>query len=483
MASLLWASRVFLMETMFNFPVVIIIGVILSFLFFIISSHFNSILHEYGDLYYSFQLILFSTLPLISSSFISWFICVEVPSFNVELCYSLIYFCYVKYLAEPRFTIIQKTTSSEAINNNAIKSGQNSNKNNVEPKEIDEQVILIPKNLLFIIYSIPIITNFLIHIAVHHNTIRTLNIKIIDILMSILFPTFLMLLCATKQLVEYYKNDENKSTLYYLDFFKFHIGASLLIWLQNHPVFDEILSFSGLDSPYPRILLISVFLLVYLGYVLFNYTKNNTDLYSEEDSANNNNFLIYNEKLKMQTLRSSLLKTLITACIALATTLLAILVNIPYSVLPFSTLGAITITEFYHRKNLSEEFQILLVMVTVVSIFVISVSFSMNTVFFIEYFINWGVGFDMQQFCIIFAVLLSICVALPTSIVRINLKNYGDVFLLPFESDNYNKFKDANFFKGAFQFLFLFIALALAAFELMLREHVFFYYYYFFYYY
>ena len=268
---------------------------------------------------------MFATIPILSSSIITWFLCIEIPSFNVEITFNIIYFLYILYMVRPRvisklnlkqqyhhhhhqqqqqqqqFLLQQNkynasstaTTAAASSSSLSITNNQNNNANsNIDNINSVDYTILIPFNIQVIMYIQPIIISLFIHIALHHNVLEVTHTRIINIALSIIQPALLMIYCAQIQLPTVLKlaatNNLKNSIIdkttsstttatssttsptttsssssvttssssiidheqlsKVLDVITVVLCISLVICIENHPIFDELKSFSSLPG-------------------------------------------------------------------------------------------------------------------------------------------------------------------------------------------------------------------------------------------
>ena len=114
-STVVWSARLILSESMFNFSVVIVMGVLLFEVFIVICAQFRSLLTEFDSLFYFLEMQMFATIPLLCSTIITWFICVEIPSLDFPLCFSTSYFLYVMWVCQPRRSSHPRSLSNHTV--------------------------------------------------------------------------------------------------------------------------------------------------------------------------------------------------------------------------------------------------------------------------------------------------------------------------------------------------------------------------------
>jgi hypothetical protein len=77
--------------------------------------------------------------------------------------------------------------------------------------------------------------------------------------------------------------------------------------------------------------------------------------------------------------------------IGLTAALIGILVNIPMKVIPVCVIGSVALSEFYYKKHWALMPRLLLVLISSISIAIVAVSFTHNTVFYLSFDFNWQI--------------------------------------------------------------------------------------------
>ena len=221
-ATIIWASRFLLLESFSNFSLVFVLGMGLLYFFFLLVSHFRTLRLEFETLFYQIEKILFSTIPLLATSTLTWFICIEFPFVDLPSCFSFIYFIYLSFLCMPLKSSISSFITPYNDANNSY--------------------VLNDKSIL-IVYSVPVIVGPILYTVVHHNILAFNISSFLKILEAANFPLILVLYCAKRQL-QYWdveiRNQVAKVISYSISF-----TALILIYsLLQHPFFDDIKSFS-----------------------------------------------------------------------------------------------------------------------------------------------------------------------------------------------------------------------------------------------
>ena len=114
-ACIVWSSRVFLSESIWNFSLILLIWIVIFYTFIITCNFFYGIVREFAMILSILNLLIFVTLPTIGSAIISWFLCIEIPSLELGRCFVITYFIYMIYLIKPRIitkVIIKKNPAN-----------------------------------------------------------------------------------------------------------------------------------------------------------------------------------------------------------------------------------------------------------------------------------------------------------------------------------------------------------------------------------
>jgi hypothetical protein len=152
-STVVWSARLILSESIFNFSLVIVMGMLLFEVFILICASFRSILTEFDSLFYFMEVVLFATMPLLCTVIITWFACVEMPSLDLPLCFSTTYFLYTMWLGKPR-----RSSHPMALNNRRIGL-------------TGEPALALPRKVLMVVYGVPVVMSFFLHLALHHNVL------------------------------------------------------------------------------------------------------------------------------------------------------------------------------------------------------------------------------------------------------------------------------------------------------------------------
>lgn len=101
-ASLVWAARVLLRQSLGNFIMLAVMGALLAFLYVLLAALFRSVRAEFETTLHFCETLVFATLPLLASCLVTWFVCVELPGLDAPTVLATSYFLYVLVLSSPR---------------------------------------------------------------------------------------------------------------------------------------------------------------------------------------------------------------------------------------------------------------------------------------------------------------------------------------------------------------------------------------------
>jgi hypothetical protein len=378
-STLIWAGRALLQETLLNFSIVVVFGILLFFTFMIIASNFRSLRNEFDSTFYFMETIMFIIIPIISSAILSWFLCVEIPSFDLPICYSTIYFIYMLILAKPRLS----SNSNMIINNNS------------------NTMLIIPLPIIKIMYGIPILISPVLHVSIHKVVLR--KYPLLDFIVSILVPAVFMLVCAEKH-IGYWHHDVKISYSSYFGKMKLIISMCLFLCLQEYRVFDDIKAFSTLSEVFASTVLccgaVSLVLAIYLHRSRSKEEENILDIGYFSKRA--------------------ILNKIITLCICFASFCGGLMLNMTYFSLIACVFWALSTSEMYNfnwlpvPNMLKSIVGVYFFTCTGLTAGFVAFSFTLKTLFFLDYPFNWHYVISMEQYCRLFAFSIAITAVIPS---------------------------------------------------------------------
>ena len=404
-ACLVYAARVFLTESIFNFSVIMLMWITLFYSFLICCNFFGSIVSEVSMVLVVMNQLIFATLPVISAAIISWFLCVEIPSLDLLLCFNTIYFVYMLYVGKPRVISI------------VTKRIMNKNNSPTIPTSIDK--VILPPYILLIMYIIPIIITIFMHIGIHHNVLATTHTRITNFILSIVVPCLLMIFCANKQLTqpEQLNLHSNDLIIFYnlskiLDFITFFLCAGLIYCIESHPIMDEIKSFSDLPNDTAGYAIMGSISLVFIAFGIHRFCQYQMKLLAEQHNDHINlDQLVINirKKLKYMNILSSI-------CIGCANALFVLVIGLPDHAIGVSIVGAMSLAEYYLHPEWSLSSRI--VLISIASLYSVLTSHSFIKMIFsgINYEFNWYINLSLLDFSLLIKILIPLAILLPTLI-------------------------------------------------------------------
>jgi len=397
LVSFIWAAKSMLNESSLNFSAVIIVAVMLCEIYIILSTYFSAVQNEFGPILPMLETIISSSLPLIASSLLTWFFCAEIPSLDIVIFFSVCYFFHTQLICRPKYV---------------SRYGYSTKKD--DKGDVDGKVLLIPLRIMKTVYVLPVIVSFAIHLAVHHNVLSTGRTWIVNTAVAIFLPTILMCYSAMQQ-IEYWPIEQRESVTFRLRLCIYFVCALFLLAGQDHPIFDELKSFSGLPTPIPSILLLGSIFSVFIALILYRMQSKIQKLKEDDDEE------IYTSSSQSKRVSgmSLLISIFVSFFVGVSALLLSVLVNIPYKTLPICVIGAVSLAEVYHRKTWALLPTMLLIFIAGLSISVVSLSFAYNTVYYVSCDFSWGgLQLTMKQFSKAFSLSLAFATILPTLVVH-----------------------------------------------------------------
>ena len=249
-ASLAWAARVLLKQSIFNFIILGVMGILLAFVYLVLASLFKSIRTEFESTLHFLETLMFSTLPLLCACLITWFVCVEVPSLDVPTMLSSTYFVYTLVLCRPR------------PSSGSVQGGAGAVCNVMTPR-IALAMYLLP------IYLCPCIHAGFNHHALYRAAMTGSVSKLSGLAASGLFPLLLMSQAALSHNYHASLNGINRGGINLvtsmLQMTKLVAISCLLFCLQAHPYFADLKRASGLPEPAASLLFVAVGFLAGVG--------------------------------------------------------------------------------------------------------------------------------------------------------------------------------------------------------------------------
>jgi hypothetical protein len=190
-ATLVWSARLLLQDSLLYMSLIGMFGVLLLYVLIIISSHFKSVVQELDSAFWFFETLMFATAPLLCSTILAWFLCVEIPAFDISLTFAACYFAYVIWICDPKPT-------SEPIN---LRPG-------ITLKSVQHKTYVLNLTIMQTVWVMPVVLCPMLYAATAHNVLFSSATHVLEFAVSALWPLVLMLFCAQRQLAYWPSEDE-----------------------------------------------------------------------------------------------------------------------------------------------------------------------------------------------------------------------------------------------------------------------------------
>ena len=446
-------------------------GVLLFYCYIIAMSQFRSLRSEFDSAFYFFEQVIFATLPLFASVILSWFICVEIPDVvDMSICFSTIYYLYSLVLLHPRLS----SHPNIAINAVQAASDQGSNSKPALP-------YVLHTNVVKAVYMVPVVLCPVVYISMHYNILTYGNFaQFISLFMSLILPVLYMTLLIEQQL-QYFpslysanKEKLNKTLLSTLGTLKLVIAMLLFICVQDHPLFDDIKSFSGFDEDVASAAI--CFMMLLLMFAVFVYRTAS----SSDAKYGNSAFDFYSpaQVSFMEDMKKDhgIANVFVTICLCLAALTGGTLLRASWFGLTCCCAWAVSAAELYQLKNPAESPRRLrsfyaLAAIMGLSASSVSFSFTYETLYFLRFTFRGDVTslpISIQSFCKLFAAAMFLAsIVPPIAIVFRSGALQRASLLLP--SSGASDGNSSAHLK-TFSFLFQFCVFVFMAMELLIRE-------------
>lgn len=402
--TLVWEARMLLKESLTNFTLIILMGLLLFYLFIVICAQFRSLKNEFDTSFYFLETCLFATVPLLCSTILTWFVCVEVPFLDLSMSFSIFYFVYIITMGKPRL-------SSYPISINSLKDLKNINRFVLSSRELN------------IMYFVPVLFSPLLHVTCKHNVLAfdMSLFNLLGIIISLLFPILLMLVCFEQQ-IDHWSPAEQRQYLPYISTIKLVVGSLLFACFQDHPLLDDIKAFSGLNEYLSSAAVCAAAMLLSLAFYLKrSATSGGRGAGGELSSA-----AALDELAVETSYERRVSSILVSICISAAAALVGVLLHLPPVRLIAAVLGALGLSEYYQRNWTSARYlgrhvesspQVVgawLLVLAALATLLATDDFSSQTLYFLQLNYSWfGATMSIQDFCHLFVGLSCAAVLLP----------------------------------------------------------------------
>ena len=437
--TLIFQARLFVVESFWNISIVLFMGLTLACFFLTMLGQFTPLLHELGFSMTHIETILFVTIPFISSVLITWFLSVEIPSFDASITFVCVYFVYQLHLYYPR------TSNINTLN---------------------DKNYVIPSNIVVWSHIVPMIVAPVLNYASHHQVLFTSFKHTLPLLISIVLPILLTSICLRDQISYFITSDKNTSLFnQIISFIQLFSGAVLISSIQIHPFFDDL---KGLSYKSKTFISIAICILAFDVAFTLGIQRIRHRLLSTGYDRKSFTVLIL-----------SLLALLSTALGAL---LVSIILHLPRNVHPISVIGGLALLDYYnddiHKTDLRSIIWVVIrVIIASWSIAVLFQYFLDQTVSSLAVTFQWIFDVTIQQLCGSAAAIVATSIVVSAIGKWIRLQSIETADYLPSLSSIGSVTTNNSNSKWAlptytFELLFQFVAMLVAAMELLIREQV-----------
>jgi hypothetical protein len=247
--TLIYAAKLLLQDSFLNFGIVFMLSLLILLVFLALAGQFRSLRLEFESSFYFIEAVLMATIPLISSTIITWFIAVEFPSLDLSFAFTVCYFLYCQLLLPPR------PSSHPSAKNSSITHWGGG-----------PYVLSIP--MVVAVYLTPIILCPALHLTMHHTVTMSSSLhKLFHFGLSCLFPILTVILSAERQL-QYWPEVERPILSSVLFLFKILVTIGLTLCLQTNELLEDLKDFSGLQEPYASVVFLLIVVLLLVAFVL-----------------------------------------------------------------------------------------------------------------------------------------------------------------------------------------------------------------------
>lgn len=373
--SLIWSAKFLLRDSIFNFHIVAIMGVILLYAFMLCAAVFNSIRREFDGGLRLFETCAFGTLPLFAASLLTWFLCIEMPDLSLPAVFTVIYYVYAFILTKPRVT-------SEAVNE-ARRVGS------ADGYLSGRHLILHSVSLRLVVLCLPVVMVPALYCFMYRPyVVRTFASRMFTLermsglILSFISPGYLACALIQESFEVYFKDhfsSSRSSRAVLVPMLEAILeGVKLLglcvaaLCLENSPLLNDLKDHSGMERRTCTLVLSSIGLLLGMamlqfrrGHVAFTTfgpsfgAKKDDDADITHAGMAGRTGLMVTDTQSMGTKMTSVMhrliygsflpRTLTAFAITAAAFLMAMLLRMPAEGYPLVICGALAISEYYVR--------------------------------------------------------------------------------------------------------------------------------------
>lgn len=248
--TLIYAARLLLQDSFLNIGILVILTVLMCLIFFALAGQFRALRLEFESSFYFIETVLMATIPLISSTILTWFIAVEFPSVDLSFAFSVCHFLYCQLLLYPRLASHPSTGKTSKITHWGG----------------GPYVLSIP--MVIAVYLTPVILCPALHITMHHSIAMSSSLhRLFHFGLSCLFPIMTVILSAERQLL-YWPEAERPIIASLLFLMKIFTSIGIAVCLQTTEMLEDLKDFSGLQEPYASLVFLFIIILLLTALVL-----------------------------------------------------------------------------------------------------------------------------------------------------------------------------------------------------------------------
>jgi hypothetical protein len=396
--SLLYAARYLLQRSfLYNIPLLITFAVVLVWIFIVLAGDFRSVRNEFDSSLLVAEAWLFTVMPMTCSALVTWCLCVELPSLEFPLCFSMVYCAYLAVMARPRKSCLGGTVA------------------NSDPRSSVWSYIIAERDLLAL-YVLPCVVSPLLYIIVHRNVIMNFGPRIQGLLLSIAVPSILVLTVAERQ-IDYWPADNQKSMSQFLEMWKLGMLFVGIFSIKDHHFFDDLKVFSA-SNLLPEAMLTPVLALTMLFTFIVVYQYQSV---KKEGAARGEDYSVYGGGSDDKASSVLFNHPTLSVCVCASALGVGLITGVTLSVLPVFVMGVVALAEYYLATSRGlmrgrEFLGLSLVATGAFPVAIVCQSFTDVTLRFLNFGFSGSLGItiDIQAFCTYCSLLTIAAVVLPT---------------------------------------------------------------------
>lgn len=421
---MIWSISSELSRSWLHFSLLPVYGTVLAMVFLHSLTYFAFYVREFNKLIHFMHQIMFASLPLLSASVLSLYLCDQMEALELSACFTAIYYLYAHVLCWPRTVLVLDTVRST---------------NRVGRTDVAVERPLLPAQLLRTVACLPILFSTATHIAMHHSFIMRGSVSALAALQALLLP----LIGANVILKNLHMAPAGADAMLTVC-----CGIYALTFIR-HPMFDDLRHFGSLDELVADYLMHA--LVIAVGMSAISIRRVQAMHHTENEEWYSRSWVM-------------MLRVCCAASTSTSMALLCVLIGMPLSVMPFCLLGTVALTELYFQLW-PPMHRLILAMLASGSLIIVLPEFFKSTIYYIAFNFAWHVDLTMKQLCNVFIVITVFYLLLPAVLdVR------GGLELLPTALAADRRGGMAREVMVFFSLAFIAFSMLIAGIELMLLE-------------